>query len=195
MFGLGSSFKEISLNTFGRGVADYLHSSGELILISNRVEGIPLTHEIEDDHSSYKQVRATTRFVFDCGAIWGMAYLFLRDEEYKNLNESESTIKTEKFIDKFIKEGLKYVSKHDYVLPKVYNNHKTIINLEIDSRVGGADSPFNKGVSFAGVFLREFYGIKFNDWWRYLKLEAFYIVLPSISETSIALEKKESVSE
>ena len=31
MFGLGSSFKEISLNTFGRGVADYLHSSGELI--------------------------------------------------------------------------------------------------------------------------------------------------------------------
>jgi hypothetical protein len=50
-------------------------------------------------------------------------------------------------------------------------------------------------VSFAGVFLREFYGIKFNDWWRYLKLEAFYIVLPSISETSIALEKKESVSE
>ena len=163
MFGLGNSFKEISLNTFGRGVADYLHSSGELILISNRVEGIPLTHEIEDDHSSYKQVRATTRFVFDCGVIWGMAYLFLRDEEYKNLNESESTIKTEKFIDKFIKEGLNYVSKHEYDLPKVYSNHKTIIDLELDSRVGGVDSPFNKGVTFAGVFLKEFYQIKFNE--------------------------------
>jgi len=104
MFGFGSKFKEITLNTFGRGVADYLHSSGEMILIFNRVEGIPLVHEIEDDHSSYKQVRATTRFVFDCGAIWGMAYIFLRDEEYKNLDESESTLKTEKFIDKFLKE-------------------------------------------------------------------------------------------
>ncbi len=163
MFGFGTKFKEISLNTFGKGVADYLHSSGELILISNRVEGIPLVHEIEDDLSSYKQVRATTRFVFDCGAIWGMAYLFLRDEEYKNLDESESILKTEKFIDKFIKEGLNYVSKHEYDLPKVYSNHKTIIDLELDSRVGGADSPFNKGVTFAGVFLKEFYQIKFDE--------------------------------
>lgn len=163
MFGFGTKFKEISLNTFGKGVADYLHSSGELILISNRVEGIPLVHEIEDDLSSYKQVRATTRFVFDCGAIWGMAYLFLRDEEYKNLDESESTLKTEKFIDKFIREGLNYVSKHEYDLPKVYSNHKTIIDLELDSRVGGVDSPFNKGVTFAGVFLKEFYQIKFDE--------------------------------
>ena len=163
MFGFGTKFKEISLNTFGKGVADYLHSSGELILISNRVEGIPLVHEIEDDLSSYKQVRATTRFVFDCGAIWGMAYIFLRDEEYKNLDESESTLKTEKFIDKFIREGLNYVSKHEYDLPKVYSNHKTIIDLELDSRVGGVDSPFNKGVTFAGVFLKEFYQIKFDE--------------------------------
>ena len=92
-----------------------------------------------------------------------MAYLFLRDEEYKNLDESESTLKTEKFIDKFIKEGLNYVSKHEYDLPKVYSNHKTIIDLELDSRVGGVDSPFNKGVTFAGVFLKEFYQIKFNE--------------------------------
>ena len=163
MFGFGTKFKEISLNTFGKGVADYLHSSGEIILISNRVEGIPLVHEIEDDHSSYKQVRATTRFIFDCGAIWGMAYVFLRDEEYKNASDSEAVIKTEKSINKFIKEGLKYVSRHDYDLPKIYSEHKTIINFELDSRLGGKDSPFNKGVTFAGVFLKEFYKIKFND--------------------------------
>jgi hypothetical protein len=163
MFGFGTKFKEISLNTFGRGVADYLHSSGELILISNRVEGIPLVHEIEDDHSSYKQVRATTRFIFDCGAIWGMAYVFLRDEEYKNASDSEAVIKTEKSINKFIKEGLKYVSRHDYDLPKIYSEHKTIINFELDSRLGGKDSPFNKGVGFSGVFLKEYYKIKSKD--------------------------------
>jgi len=163
MFGFGTKFKEISLNTFGRGVADYLHSSGETVLVFNRVEGIPLVHEIEDDHSSYKQVRATTRFIFDCGAIWGMAYIFLRDEEYKDLDASEAEPKAEKFVNKFIKEGLKYVSRHDYELPKIYSEHQTIINFALDARVGGEDAPFRKGIIFAQVFLEEFYKVKFND--------------------------------
>ena len=163
MFGFGTKFKEKGLNAFGRGVADYLHSAGELILISNRVEGIPLVHEIEDDHSSYKQVRATTRFIFDCGAIWGMAYIFLRDEEYEDLDASEAAPKAEKYIDKFIKEGLNYVSRHDYDLPKVYSEHQTIINFAHDARVGGEDAPFKKGIIFAQVFLEEYYQVKFND--------------------------------
>ena len=156
MFGKG--FNSVSLNTLGRGIADYLDRAGESVLTFNPVDGIPSVSDIEDDNSSYKQVRATTRFIFDCGVIWGMAYLFLRDEEYKSLSETEAVKKTEKNIDKFIKEGMKYVSNHDYKLPKPYNQ-KTIISYEIDSRAGGVDSPFNKGVTFAGVFLQEFYGI------------------------------------
>lgn len=156
MFGKG--FNSVSLNTLGRGIADYLDRAGESVLTFNPVDGIPSVSDIEDDNSSYKQVRATTRFIFDCGVIWGMAYIFLRDEEYKSLSESEAVKQTEKNIDKFIKEGMKYVSNHDYKLPKLYNQ-KTIINYEIDARVGGVDSPFNKGVTFAGVFLKEFYQI------------------------------------
>ena len=154
----GKSFESISLNSLGREIADYLDKAGESVLAFNAVDGIPSVSEIEEDNSSYKQVRATTRFIFDCGVIWGMAYVTLRDEEYKSLSESEAVKQTEKNIDKFIKEGMKYVSKHDYKLPKLYN-HKIVINYEIDSRVGGADSPFNKGVTFAGVFLKEFYQI------------------------------------
>jgi len=154
----GKSFESISLNSLGREIADYLDKAGESVLAFNAVDGIPSVSEIEEDNSSYKQVRATTRFIFDCGVIWGMAYVTLRDEEYKSLSESEAVKQTEKNIDKFIKEGMKYVSKHDYKLPKLYN-HKTVINYESDSRVGGADSPFNKGVTFAGVFLKEFYQI------------------------------------
>ena len=51
MFGFGSKFNSRSLNSFGKVVADYLHSSGELVLIKNRVDEIPLVHEIEDDGS------------------------------------------------------------------------------------------------------------------------------------------------
>ena len=160
MFGFGSKFNSRSLNSFGKVVADYLHSSGELVLIKNRVDEIPLVHEIEDDDSSYKQVRATSRFMFDCGVIWAIAYVVLRDEEYKGLKESKSVIKTEQSINQFIKEGLKYVSKHDYDLPKPYQNHQTIIDFELDSRAGGKNSPFNKGVGFSGVFLEEFYNLK-----------------------------------
>ena len=84
MFGMGSSFKSESLNSFGKVVADYLHTSGELVLIRNPIDGIPLTHQIEEDNSSHKQIKAMTRFMFDCGAIWCMAYVCLRDEEYKS---------------------------------------------------------------------------------------------------------------
>ena len=75
--------------------------------------------------------------------------------------EQKAEQKATESINEFIKEGLKYVSKYEYDLPKEYN-HRIIINQEIESRVGGADSPFNKGVSFAGVFLKEFYKIKFK---------------------------------
>ena len=163
MFGIGSSFKSDSLNSFGKCVADYLHSSGEIVLIRNPINGIPLTHEIEEDNSSHKQIKAMTRFMFDCGAIWSMAYVCLRDEEYKNLNEAEAVVKTEKEISKFIKQGLKHVSKYDYDLPKIYQNHKTIIDFEVDARVGGEGSPFNKGVGFGGLFLKEFYKMKSVD--------------------------------
>lgn len=162
MFGFGTKFKETSLNTFGKAVADYLHSSGELVLIKNPVDGIPLVHEIEDDNSSYKQVRATTRLMFDCGVIWSLAYVILRDEEYKNLEESKALLKTEKSINQFLKEGLKYVSKHDYVLPKIYN-HQTIINFELDSRTGDSNIPFNKGTGFSGTFLEDFYNVRFKN--------------------------------
>ena len=40
---------------------------------------------------------------------------------------------------------------------------QTIINYELDSRVGGEDSPFNKGVNFSALFFKEFYQIKFTD--------------------------------
>ena len=161
MFGIGKKFGSNSLNTLGKGVADYLHSSGEIVLLSNRVEGIPMVAEIENDHSSYKQVRATTRFIFDCGVIWGMAYLFLRDEEYKELDEQKAEQKATESINEFIKEVLKYVGKYEYDLPKEYN-HKIIINQELESRVGGEDSPFKKGLIFAGTFLKEFYKIEFS---------------------------------
>lgn len=156
------SFKDSSLNTFGKGVADYLHSAGEIVLLSNPVDGVPQVSDIEGDNSSNKGLLASTRFIFDCGVIWGMAYVFLRDEEYKKYNESKAIFKTEKNISKFIKQGLKYVSKHDYDLPKIYKNYKTIINLEMDGRLGGQKNPFNKGVSFSGVFLKEYYQISFK---------------------------------
>lgn len=159
----GKKFSDKSLNTFGRGVADYLDRAGEAVLAFNPVDGIPSVRDLEQDNSSYKQVLATTRFIFDCGVIWALAYVFLRDEEYKDLGESKAVAKTEENIDRFIKEGLKYVSKHDYDLPKVYNNHKTILNYELDSRTGGENSPFNKGASFAGVFLKEYYKAKFDS--------------------------------
>ena len=159
----GSKFKSTTLNTFGKSVADYLHSAGDLVLVSNPVDGISSVLDIEDDKSSYKQIRATTRFIFDCGAIWGMAYIFLRDTEYKDLGQSQAEQKTEKFINQFIKEGLKYVAKHDYQLPKVYKNPKTIINYELDSRAGGVDSPFNKGVTFTSIFLKKFYKMNLLD--------------------------------
>lgn len=156
MFGFG--FKSLSLNTLGKSIADYLDTAGEAVLTFNPVEGIPSVSDISEDNSSYKQVRATTRFIFDCGVIWGMAYVTLRDEEYKDLNESKADSNADKNINKFLKEGMRYVSKHNYKLPKPYN-YKTIINYEIDSRAGGEDSPFYKGVKFAGVFMREFYQI------------------------------------
>jgi hypothetical protein len=159
----GSKFKSKSLNTFGKSVADYMHSAADLVLINNPVEGIPSVHELKEDNSSYKTILATTRFIFDCGAIWGMAYVFLRDEEYTDLSQAAAEAKVDKFINNFIKEGLKYVSRHDYDLPKIYRNHKTIINYELDARVGGPGSPFNKGVTFSGIFLKEFYNINFSD--------------------------------
>ena len=162
MFGFGTKFKETSLNAFGKGVADYLHSSGEIVLISNPVEDIPLINELEEGNSSDKQVKATTRFVFDCGVIYGLAFMFLRDEEYKNLNESIAIEKAKKSMDKFIEEGLKYVSNHDYDLPEIYQNHKTIINFGLDPSLGGEDSSFNKGVRFSAVFVEEFYKVNFR---------------------------------
>lgn len=158
----GKSFESLSLDTLGRGIADYLDRAGESVLAFNSVDGIPSVSDIEEDNSSYKQVKAATRFVFDCGVIWGMAYIFLRDEEYKSLSEAEAVKQTEKNIDKFIKEGMKYVSNHDYELPNFYN-HKTIIKHAIDAEVGGEDSPFSKGVTFAMVFIQEFYGISMKN--------------------------------
>ncbi len=156
MFGFG--FKSLSLNTLGKSIADYLDTAGEAVLTFNPVEGIPSVSDISEDNSSYKQVKAQTRLMFDCGVIWSMAYVTLRDEEYKNLSEAKAIAKTDKNLNKFLKEGMKYVSKHDYKLPKVYT-FKAIINYEIDARSGTHDSPFNKGVEFAGTFLREFYQI------------------------------------
>ena len=154
MFGFG--FKALSLNTFGKSVADYLDTAGEAVLTFNPIEGIPSVSDISEDNSSYKQVKAQTRLIFDCGVIWSIAYVTLRDEEYKDLSESKATSKTEKNLNKFLKEGLKYVSKHNYKLPKVYN-FNNITGYEIDAKSGTDDSPFNKGVSFAGTFLREYY--------------------------------------
>ena len=191
----GSKFKSKSLDTFGRSVADYLHSAGDLVMVQNPVNGISSVLDIEDDNSSYKKIRATTRFIFDCGAIWGMAYMILRDEELGDLNQAAAEAKVDKSINTFIKEGLKYVSRHDYDLPKIYRNHKTIINYELDSRVGGEDSPFNKGVSFSALFFKEFYKIKFTDSWKFQNLGLRFIKLQNILEILIALGRKESVSE
>ena len=148
------------------------------------VEGIPRVHEIEDDKSSYGKIRATTRFIFDCGVIWGLAYMTLRDEEYTNLSESAATKKTEKSINRFLKEGLKTVSKHDYNLPKIYSKHQTIIDFETDARVGGKESPFIKGVSFSGVFLKEFYQVKNRDWYIKINRMLTYLALAKLKETS-----------
>ena len=101
MFGV--SPKDKSLNSFGT-VADYLDRAGEAVLISNPVEGIPYVSDIEEDNSSYKQMLATTRLLFDYGVIWAIAYVFLRDEEDKNLNESAAIRKTDKHLSKFLKQ-------------------------------------------------------------------------------------------
>ena len=159
----GASFKDKSLNSFGRAVADYLDRAGEAVLISNPVEGIPYVSDIEEDNSSYKQMLATTRLLFDYGVIWAIAYQFLRDEEYQNLNESAAIKKTNRHLSKFLKQGLKFVHKHDYDLPKIYSNHKLILNHASDAENSGEKSPFIKGTTFSRVFLGEFYGIKFND--------------------------------
>lgn len=157
----GKKFKDLSLNMFGRSVADYLHSAGDLVLASNPVKDIPTFIEIDEDKSSYKQIRATTRFIFDCGVIWGLAYLSLRDEEYKELDESKSVEHTEENINKFLEGGLNYVSNHDYELPEIYNNHNTIIDLELAARLD-KESPFNKGATFSGLFLKEYYNVKYD---------------------------------
>ena len=65
MFGFG--FKSLSLNTFGKSVADYLDTAGEAVFTFNPVEGIPSVSDISEDNSSYKQVKAQTRLMFDCG--------------------------------------------------------------------------------------------------------------------------------
>lgn len=159
----GKKFKDLSLNAFGKSVADYLHSGADIVLASHPVKDIPTTLEINEDKSSYKQTRATTRFIFDCGAIWSLAAFFLRDEEYKDLDMPKAEALAFENINEFLKEGLKYVSKHDYELPKLYNNHNTIINLELDSRLGGEESPFSKGVTFSARFLKEYYGMNFEE--------------------------------
>jgi|TARA_B100001093_G_scaffold482147_1_gene513512 hypothetical protein len=144
MFGFGSKFKATSLQSFGKTVADYLHSSGEACLIANPVEDIPLKHEISNKNSE-------SRFIFDLGVMYGLAYINLRDQEQKEL----------KYLNEFIKEGLTYVSKYGFNLehgPK--ETFKLLVNIGSGLDDYEDDYPFSKGVVFAGVFLERFYGIQ-----------------------------------
>ena len=157
---LKNKFQTKHLNMFGKFVADYLHSSGEIVLSVHPVEGIPSIAEIEKDNSSYKQVRATTRYIFDLGVIYGLAYIMLRDQEYANFQKEDAETKTEKNLSSFLKEGLTRVSKYDYELPEVYSNNEVILKYEMDSRNGGDESPFRKGAIFSHFFLTDFYKLK-----------------------------------
>ena len=78
-------------------------------------------------------------------------------------------------------------------MPEIYQNHKTIIDFEVDARVGGEGSPFNKGVGFGGFFLKEFYKMKSVDEWKYQRYDQYYIRLQSILVTLTVLAKKELV--
>ena len=117
MFGFGSKFKATSLQSFGKTVADYLHSSGEACLIANPVEDIPLKHEISNKNSE-------SRFIFDLGVMYGLAYINLRDQEQKEL----------KYLNEFIKEGLTYVSKYGFNLehgPKETDDRPFVAHRQI----------------------------------------------------------------
>ena len=158
-----SQFKDISLNMFGKAVGDYLHSEADIVLASHPVKDIPTVFEIDEDKSSNKQIRANIRFIFDCGLIWGLAIWSLRDEEYKELDTAEAQALAHANVKVFLKEALKYVSKHDYELPAIYNDHNTYINFEHDARKEGEQSPFNKGVNFLEAFIVHTYDAKFSE--------------------------------
>jgi hypothetical protein len=160
----GSKFKTKTLNAFGKCVADYYHSSGEIVLSFNKVEGIPLKSEID---TSKKYVPgelsdSEIRLMFDFGVVWCLAVIFLRDEEGIEPDSSEFM----KNLDEFMHEGLKYVSKHDYEFEyglSVSKIAKAIMTADWSYRNEDKDNPFNKGVNFAGIFLKEFYKVKFVE--------------------------------
>lgn len=144
MFGFGSKFKKTSLQSLGKTIADYFHSAGEACLIANPVENIPLKHQINNENSE-------SRFIFDLGVMYGLAYINLRDQEQKDL----------KYFNDFLKEGLTYVSKYGFNLehgPK--DTFKLLINIGSGLDDYEDDYPFSKGVVFAGVFLEKYYGIQ-----------------------------------
>lgn len=151
----GPKFQKKNLEAFGKTVADYMNTPGELVLIWNRVNGIPLREEVQSvGIFSNKEAKANkkARRSFDLGVIWGLAYMFLRDEEGKE----------DKHLYKFIIKGLEYTSNYEFHEQPLMLSRE-IIKADEASNYGGDNLPFNKGVMFAEVFLQEFYKVKMLD--------------------------------
>lgn len=160
----GSKFTTKTLNAFGKSVADYYHSSGDIVLAFNRIEGIPLKNEI--DHSKPnipgESSESEIRLFFDFGVVYYLAIVFLRDSEGIELDSSEFS----KSLEEFMPEGLKYVSRHEYEFEyglSISEIAKAILNLSMQFGNDDQENPFKKGMKFGKVFLKEFYKVKFVE--------------------------------
>ena len=156
----GSKFREVSIDGVGKSVADYMLQPGEVVLIHNRVEGVPLREDIESVNifsNKNKKEKRKIRLEFDLGVIWGIAFIFIRDE--MDVNDGDPRLYDGSLVKPLYElmwKGLKYTSKYDFkespsfIYALVEKNDKA-------ARDKGDHHPFNKGVLFSEVFLREFY--------------------------------------
>ena len=160
MFGV--KFKEAHLHHFARRVADYMHEPGEVVLVSNNPENIPLREEVKSaGFFSSKQLKNKTkiRLEFDLGVIWCLG-----------LKTFEMTHNDNKHFYKFVKQGLKYCSKYGFnespslIYKMVYKSGtKYTENIRYEDPAASYHTTFAKGIRFADVFVRRFYEHDFED--------------------------------